>query len=258
MPATAREVAQYLDKVLSTALIKDYSNAINGLQFEHSGPVRKIGAAVDFSLEALRGAIGAEVNFILVHHGMFWSGLQPLVGSAYERVRLLLTHDVAVYASHLPLDAHPSLGNAVLFALELGLSPSLPFAHVNGTAVGVAGEADIGTAELLARADAFARRYDGTARSSAMGTMRRTRRWAICTGAGASSDTMQEARMLGVDTLIVGEGPHHTAVGAPEQGLVIIFAGHYATETFGVCAAAQEASRHFSVPWQFIHAPTGL
>jgi putative NIF3 family GTP cyclohydrolase 1 type 2 len=87
---------------------------------------------------------------------------------------------------------------------------------------------------------------------------RRTRRWAICTGAGASSDTLREAAAAGVDTLIVGEGPHHTGVEAPELGIAVLYAGHYATETFGVRALGQEVERAFGIPWSYIAAPTGL
>ena len=87
---------------------------------------------------------------------------------------------------------------------------------------------------------------------------RRTRRWAICTGAGASSDTLREAATAGVDTLIVGEGPHHTAVEAPELGIAVLYAGHYATETLGVRALGEELERAFGIPWSFVAAPTGL
>ena len=80
----------------------------------------------------------------------------------------------------------------------------------------------------------------------------------MCTGAGASSQTLEEAAALGVDTLIVGEGPHHTAVDARETGLVIIYAGHYATETLGVTALAEHVGEKFGMDWTFIDAPTGL
>ena len=85
-----------------------------------------------------------------------------------------------------------------------------------------------------------------------------TKRWAICTGAGASADTLQEALEHGIDTLIVGEGPHWTAVDADEMGIVIIYAGHYATETFGVRALADHVARVFDLPTVFIDVPTGL
>ena len=87
---------------------------------------------------------------------------------------------------------------------------------------------------------------------------RRTRRWALCTGAGASSDTLREASSAGVDTLIVGEGAHHTAVEASELGIAVLYVGHYATETFGVRALGEEIERTFGIPWSFVAAPTGL
>jgi dinuclear metal center YbgI/SA1388 family protein len=238
--------------------VPDYPNALNGLQFGNCGEIRRLSAAVDFSLRTVRMAVERDSNFLIVHHGMFWTGLQPLTGPALERIQLLVEHDVAVYSAHLPLDAHGTLGNAVLLARELGLESTRPFARFREISVGVAGECDVSTAELLARADAFARQHGGTARASAMDHGRASRRWAICTGAGASSDTIREARALGVDTLIVGEGPHHTAVDAPEAGLVIIYAGHYATETLGVIAAATEAAVRFGLPYNFLAAPTGF
>jgi putative NIF3 family GTP cyclohydrolase 1 type 2 len=85
-----------------------------------------------------------------------------------------------------------------------------------------------------------------------------TRRWAICTGAGAGRDTLREAADAGHDTLIVGEGPHWTAIDAEEAGLTIIYAGHYATETLGVRAVAMHVASVFDLPWLFVDAPTGL
>ena len=87
---------------------------------------------------------------------------------------------------------------------------------------------------------------------------RRTRRWGLCTGAGASSDTLREAAERGIDTLVVGEGPHHTAVDAMERDIAVIYAGHYATETLGVQAVARHLERTYGLPWTFVHAPTGL
>ena len=108
------------------------------------------------------------------------------------------------------------------------------------------------------RADAFARSHGGIARSTIIPASHRTRRWAVCTGAGASSDSLLEAQTLEIDTLIVGEGPHHTAVAADDIGLVVIYAGHYATETLGVQALAGHLTTTFGIPSTFIAAPTGL
>jgi dinuclear metal center YbgI/SA1388 family protein len=256
--ATAAEIAEYLDGLLYTRETPDYSGAVNGLQLDGGGPVRGVAAAVDFSRRAVEGAVARGANLLLVHHGMFWAGTQPIRGAAYERLKLLFAHDVAVYASHLPLDRHAEFGNNVLLARALELAPSGEFARYKTIAVGVRGESELPTGELVARAATFARAHGGAIVATPHAEGRRTRRWAICTGAGASSETLAEAEALGVDTLIVGEGPHHTAVDADERGLVVIYAGHYATETLGVAALAEHVGQRFGVPWSFIEAPTGL
>ena len=176
----------------------------------------------------------------------------------FERIRRLLAHDIAVYSAHLPLDLHPTLGNNALMARELGLTPNAGFATFQTLTIGVMGESDVATAVLAERSDALARREGGHLVSVGLAAGRRTRRWAICTGAGASSDTLREAAAAGVDTLIVGEGPHHTGVEAVEMGIAVLYAGHYATETFGVRALGQEVERTFGIPWSFVTAPTGL
>ena len=255
---TASAVAAHLDALLATATVPDYPPALNGLQLDAHGPVRRVAAAVDLSRRTIEGAVAAGANLLVVHHGMFWGGAQRLVGAAYERLRLLVEHDVAVYASHLPLDLHPELGNNVLLARELGLAPDGGFGAFKGVQVGVQGASDVPTAELVRRADAFARTHGGLAVATAHDPARRTRRWAVATGGSASSDSLREARDAGVDTFIVGEGPHHTAVEAPEHGLVVVYAGHYATETLGVQALARELERAFGLPWSFVSAPTGL
>ncbi len=251
-------IADHLDTLLRTNAIADYSNALNGVQLAHRGPVTRVAASVDVSRAVIEATVAARANLLLVHHGMFWGGLQPLRGVQYERVKLLLDHDVAVYSAHLPLDAHPDVGNNALLARELGLTPSAGFAEHHGTAIGVRGTSIVETASLIARADAFARQHGGEVRSTHSEHGRMTRHWAICTGAGASAATLAEAAAAGVDTLIVGEGPHWTAVDAPESGLVIIYAGHYATETLGVRALASRLGEVFDLPWSFIEAPTGL
>jgi putative NIF3 family GTP cyclohydrolase 1 type 2 len=154
---------------------------------------------------------------------------------------------------------HPEVGNNVLLARELGLEPSAGFARFKTVEVGVRGEADgLETAALAGRAAEYARRWGHELRHTPIAPGRLTRRWGLCTGAGASSDTLAEASALGLDTLVVGEGPHHTAVEAAERGLVVLYAGHYATETLGVRALGAEVERAFGVPWCFVGEPTGL
>lgn len=251
-------IATDLDSLLDTASIPDYPQAINGVQVETQGEIVKVAAAVDVRERTIRSAIDAGANLLIVHHGLFWGGLQPLRGAYFRRVHALLASGMGLYSSHLPLDAHPEVGNNVLLARELGLTPSDGFARYQTIDIGVRGEADIATSELIARAGAVARRWGGTVRSSPSEGGRTTKRWAICTGAGASADTLREASERGIDTLIVGEGPHWTSVDADEMGVVIVYAGHYATETFGVRALAEHVSRTFGIPSVFIDVPTGL
>ena len=252
------EIATHLDALLRTADIPDYPGALNGIQVENTIPVTRVAVAVDASLDTIAAAITEKANLLVVHHGLFWSGVQPLRGPAYQRVRRLITHDIAVYSSHLPLDLHPTLGNNVLLARALQLLPSGGFAGFQSVAIGVMGTADVDTEELAARADVIARTEGGHLVRVGVTPGRRTRRWALCTGAGASSDTLREAASAGIDTLIVGEGAHHTGVEAPQLGIAVLYLGHYATETFGVRALGAELARRFDLPWTFVAAPTGL
>lgn len=251
-------LADYLDTLLQTARIPDYTGAVNGLQLSNSGTINKIAAAVDFSSRTVAAAIEQQANLLLVHHGMFWSGAQAITGRRYQRVRSLIENDVAVYSSHLPLDCHGIFGNNVLLSRELGLHPGGTFASHKGIPIGVRGSATIDTRELVDRSTQFASREGGKVVVTYFDPNAITRSWAICTGSGASTETLEEAASIGVDTLIVGEGPHWTAVEADELGITIIYAGHYATETLGVRALAEHLAQHFDLDWIPIHAPTGL
>ena len=255
---TLNHVIEYLDELLETAVVPDYPNALNGLQLANAGKVTRIAAAVDFSSLTVAGAVREKADLLLVHHGMFWPGLEPVRGVVYDRLRQLIQNDLAVYSSHLPLDRHERFGNNVLLAAELRLEPSAGFARFQTIDIGLRGEADIDTAELASRAAAFATAHGGMLRATPIAPGRRTRRWAICTGGGASAETLREAAEQGIDTLIVGEGAHWTAVHAADNDLVILYAGHYATETLGVRALAQHVSEKFSIPWIFLEHPTGL
>ena len=252
------EIADHLDALLRTAEVPDYPGALNGIQVENAAPIERVAVAVDASLQTIEGAIDARANLLIVHHGLFWSGAQTLRGRIYRRFQRLLANDIAVYSSHLPLDLHPTLGNNALLARALGLEPTGGFARYQSIHVGVLGQADVDTRSLLALANTIAQANGGSVVSVGVDEHRRTRRWAICSGAGASSESLREAAANGIDTLIVGEGPQHTAVEAMELGIAVLYMGHYATETFGVRALGAELERRFQLPWSFVAAPTGL
>ena len=151
------ELATYIDELLETDGTPDYPAALNGLQLENRGDIRGIASAVDFSTRAIEGTIEAGANLLIVHHGMFWGGFERITGPSYRKVKLLLEHDVAVYSSHLPLDRHPTLGNNVLLAKELGLKPTGTFAKYDTIFTGVSGESNVETAALAQKAKPFAK-----------------------------------------------------------------------------------------------------
>ena len=190
---------------------------------------------------------------------MFWGGTQTITGHRHERLCALVTNDVAVYSAHLPLDVHPRLGNNALLARRLGLTPSGGFARYQAIDVGLSGS-DADTHAYVGAEGCERWPSSSRARWSQRRSIRSriTRRWGICTGSGADSASLREAASRGLDTLIVGEGPHHTAIEATELGIVVLYAGHYATETLGVRAIGDEVAAHFGLTSMFIDAPSGL
>ena len=258
MASTLTDIGRHLDTMLRVEEIPDFPGALNGIQVETASPIVRVAAAVDARERTIRGAANAGANLLIVHHGLFWGGVQPLRGAFLRRVRLLLEHEIAVYSAHVPLDMHPERGNNVLLARELGLEPSAGFARYKTIDIGVAGRSEISTPEVVARATKFARGHGHDVRTAGPVAGKVTRRWAICTGAGAGQETLREAMAAGVDTLVVGEGPHWTAIDADESGLTIIYAGHYATETLGVRSLAAYVGETFDLPSLFLEAPTGL
>lgn len=258
LPSVAlRDIVSALDAELRTSEIPDYPGAVNGLQVANAGTVHRVAVAVDASRAAITEAVISGADLLIVHHGLFWSGVQPLVGMQYEKYRSMLSSGLAVYSSHLPLDLHAAHGNNVRLAQALGLTPDGGFARFKTVDIGVTGTADEPTDQLVNRVQAFSARYGGSVRTSIPAHGRRTHRWAICTGGGASSESLREARDRGVDTLIVGEGPHHTTVDAMEHDLCVVYAGHYATETLGVQSLGAFLETRFGLPWTFLHLPTG-
>src|SRR5438552_8843433 len=156
MPTLA-EIAAFLDTTLSVASIPDYPNALNGVQLANLGGITRVATAVDYSSRTVDGAIGVGARLLLVHHGMFWGGAQAITGQRHRQLWSLVTHDVAVYAAHLPLDVHPRYRTNVLLAHRLGLAPSDGFARYQSIHVGVSGAADVGTHTLVDRAERLAR-----------------------------------------------------------------------------------------------------
>ena len=252
------DVVAYLDGYLRVREVPDYDGAVNGLQVENSGTIDRIVAAVDASQATIDGvaALGGS-PLLLVHHGLFFDGNLPVTGRRYRRLRALLSHDVAVYSSHLPLDVHAEVGNNSVLARLLGLELQGAFGSYRGNPIGVWGTLPQG----MPSRDALVARLQsvlGLANAPRLipGGPERVLRVGIVTG-GAGT-LVREARDAGLDTFITGEGPHHTYFDAMEFGVNVIHAGHYATETVGVRALAEHLGTKFALPHSFHDHPTGM
>ncbi|MBE7501906.1 MAG: Nif3-like dinuclear metal center hexameric protein [Verrucomicrobiales bacterium] len=253
MPSVAlATLARHCDSLLRPGEFTDWDGACNGLQVENRGAITRLAAAVDASLATAELAVAAGANLLLVHHGLFWSSTHPWTGHRYRLMRLLLDHDIAVYSSHLPLDAHPRLGNNARLSAALGLRSRAPFFQCKGRPIGFQSRVRLPRTTL-------AQRLEQTLGKPALllpGGPEVCRRVGVVTG-GAGAELAQ-AVDEGVDTFITGEGPHWTFAQAEALGVNVFYGGHYATETFGVKALADHLSREFNLPWSFLDHPSGL
>ena len=247
-----RTVVEHLDGYLRIAEVPDYPTALNGLQVENGGEVTRVAVAVDAVQATIDAAVALGADLLIVHHGLFWDGNQPLTGRRFHRVRALLDAGIAVYSAHLPLDVHPEVGNNVLLARALGIVPDGTVGSYKGQPVGVAGRLEMRREALVARLDELL----GGRVKLIPGGPERTARVGVITGGGAGE--IEAVRAAGIDTFITGEGAHHTYFQAEEGGMNLLLGGHYATETWGVKALGAHLQDRFGMPWSFIDHPTGL
>ena len=249
--ADLAEIVAYLDAELRVSEIKDYPGAMNGLQLANDGEVTRIFSAVDASL-AVVGEAASSGGLLIVHHGMFWQGAQPLTGAFYKKIKAAMDGNLAIYSSHLPLDMHPVFGNNVLLAKAIGLHEISPILEKNGFPMGVAGLWGKGRDEL-AEAISVAVGREVTV---CPGGSEKIGKVAVITG-GAGSE-VRNISGLGIGTLVTGEGPHWSFIEGEELGINVIYAGHYATETFGVRAISAHVADLFLLETGFIGRPGGL
>lgn len=245
-------LVDYLHDYLRIPETPDYGPALNGLQVENGGTVRRIAAAVDAVGATIDAAAAEGADLLLVHHGLFWGGNRPVTGRRFRRLRRLIEANIAVYAAHLPLDVHPEVGNNVQLARALELNVRGRFGEYRGEPVGYWGEVSMSRAALVERLEACL----GGPVHMVPGGPDRVRRVGIATG--GASDMLGAARSAGLDTMITGEAPHHAYFDAEEGGVNLLLGGHYRTEVWGVKALAAHLERNFGLPWVFLDHPTGL
>jgi len=244
------EVVNFCDNETSQSEFKDYKGAFNGLQIENRGTVTKIGASVDASFESFQLAKEEGVDFLITHHGPFWGPTVPLTGVNYQKFKYAFDHNLAVYGSHLPLDAHPEIGNNAILARRVGLTPSIRFGQFENQMIGWAASTEQSFETLQSTLenqfnDVISLQHGPT----------QINKVGIMTGSGGS--LLPELPNLGIDTLITGECAQHHFAMSQELEINLFLCGHYATEVFGVQALAKKVASSYNLPWCFLdtHCP---
>ena len=236
-----KELAEISDRILQTRKFKDYPGARNGLQVSHGRPVKKIGWAVDADLASIRRAGKEKVDFLVVHHGIFWGSSALDRKIRVRRIREARRLGVAIYSSHLPLDAHREMGNSIGLVRALGLERGKrkPFGKAMGREIGWKVEGGKWKRSELGR------RCEGL-QSAKVGKSEGVkvieagpkicRKIGVVTGGFGDLDQVKKA---GLDTLVTGEADYPTEVKARELGINLILGGHAETEAFGARALAK-------------------
>ncbi|PSP55120.1 Nif3-like dinuclear metal center hexameric protein [Halobacteriales archaeon QS_1_67_19] len=251
------ELVDRYDERLRTEDFADVDASANGLQVgPDGGEVETVAFAVDAAEQTVTTAADRGADALMTHHGVSWGGIERVTGRAYGRIAPLIENDVALYVSHLPLDAHPELGNAAGVADLLDLEDREPFGEMGPEHIGRRGRAPdpVPTDRLRETLEAELDHFGQGVRVLEFGP-EEIEDVAIVTGSGA--DRLDEAAAKGVDALITGEGKQKVYHEAREAGLTVVLAGHYATETFGV-RSLQALADEWGLETTYIDAPTGL
>jgi dinuclear metal center YbgI/SA1388 family protein len=251
--AQLKDLIQYLDELLEIGDFQDYGP--NGLQVPGSAEVSVVVTGVSSHLEMFERAAELNADLVVAHHGLFWDFHPRSVSPTMKgRLRLLFDNDISLAGYHLPLDAHPEVGNNALICEALGLERAEPFGDHRGQTVGFVGRSDEGIAfgELRSRcAEVFGQEpfvWDaGPETVHSVG---------IVSGAAASS--LGEAIAKGLDAFLTGEPAEHVMADARESGTHFIAAGHYATETFGVRRLGELLAERFGVEHRFVEIPNPI
>ena len=245
------QLSHYLDNLLDIKEIKDSSNAINGLQVQNTGDIKKVGLAVDLCMATIEKAVAAECNMMFVHHGMLWGGVKPIRGNFYDKISTMICENLGLYSAHLPLDMHPVLGNNKVLADQLELNELEPFGEYEGQKIGFKGRLkSLSVEELGAKLESKLGspvKVIGSGEVQTLGIV-----------SGGAADILSQAAVAGLDAYLTGEGSNHHYHEAIENECVLILAGHYATETGGVKAVGKHLEEQFGIKTEFIDYPTGI
>lgn len=255
IPMQLHEFDRYCRDLLRIEEFDSIDASRNGLQVERNNrEIKKALFTVDAALQSFEQAAELGADLLFVHHGIFWGRDFPLTGSHYRRVRTLVEKDIALYAVHLPLDAHPQLGHNYRMARTLGLEEIEPFGWYKGKTIGFRGvlpQAQDLNRVLerldIAPADCNAILPFGPARNTSVGII-----------SGGSSRDVSQAIDADLDLYLCGEAHHSIYHLALENGINVAAAGHYATETWGLQATAERIAADTDIETIFVDLPSGL
>jgi dinuclear metal center YbgI/SA1388 family protein len=255
-------MADNLDKIIETLketfnynIYQDSSQ--NGLQVEATKNITKIGAAVDYAASIVEKAKKAKVDLLITHHGLLWGGSDPIVGEFGQKIKTLLKYNINLVGIHLPLDAHPTLGNNSIILRDILGFDSIEPAVIFGTQTIGFKSFNPNKIPLTLIFDKM-KKIKGGLKSPLLINFGPKIPKRICVVSGAAADGLYQFKQEGFDTFITGEPRQFAYHFCKEHKLNAIFAGHYGTETFGVCAVAKTLAKSFNVPWTFIDEPTGV
>ncbi|HOX13533.1 MAG TPA: Nif3-like dinuclear metal center hexameric protein [Spirochaetales bacterium] len=249
------ELDAWCRSFLEIEAFKKVDDSLNGIQVGRSeGPVTRVAFAVDACAETIRRAAEEKAQVLFVHHGLFWGSPARIQGALMERVRTLLDRDMALYACHLPLDAHPEYGNNAVLARMLGLSGVKPFGFYKGISLGFRGVLD--PAPTLE--EAVRRILPDGSEPRAVLPFGPDRISSAAVVSGGAPHELFEAVEEGLDLYVTGEPSHSVYHAAQESGINFVAAGHYATEVWGVRAVAEKLARETGTETVFVEVPTGL
>lgn len=252
---TVSELDEFFHKILPIEEFSGLDSSKNGLQVERrEQEVTRVAFAVDAAQQVFEAAAAWRAGMLFVHHGLFWGREEVLTGSHFRRVSSLLEHDIALYAVHLPLDAHLSLGNNAGMAEALGLVDVEPFGLIHNVPIGVMGRFSKPVDLDFVRTRLFA---DGVEPLAVLPFGSREISTVGLISGGAPLEVDQAIR-LGLDLYITGDANHIAYHRCREAGINAIFGGHYATEVWGVQRVARKLADDTGLDTRFLDVPTGL
>ena len=212
------QLSHYLDNLLEINSIRDAPHALNGLQIQNQGEIKKIGLAVDLCQATIELAVEKQCQMLFVHHGAFWSGLQPIRGKHYEKLSAMMQANIGLYSAHIPLDLHPAYGNNRVLADLIGLENLESFGEYDGIKIGFKGSLPAISSEKLGQV--LEQKLDSQVKVIGKGEVK-----TVGLVTGGAADIVRQAIQEGLDCYITGEGANHHFHEATEGNCILIFAG---------------------------------